>query len=291
MLNPQLNTFIQVAENGSFSKAAEKLYITPSAVIQQINNLEKELQVSLFIRTRHGTQLTPAGEYLFQQAGSLLQTCREIEENLITLHRRRQRKITVGTSLLMKCRVFYPLWARFQKAVNDQIDVEILDLSLNKEAYKADLLEGIYDGEAWQLDRQFLPLFKVPIACAVARNHPLANKSCLTFEDMRPYTLVTIRSNMSEELDRLQQEAKVQGIRVVEVKRYDLSIFSRCIIHQDLLQTPLCWKDIHPDLITLPCAWNYSLAYGFHYEQEPNSAVREFMDFVRRIKETETLHL
>ena len=58
MLNPQLNTFIQVAENGSFSKAAEKLYITPSAVIQQINNLEKELQVSLFIRTRHGTQLT-----------------------------------------------------------------------------------------------------------------------------------------------------------------------------------------------------------------------------------------
>ena len=74
MLNPQLNTFIQVAENGSFSKAAEKLYITPSAVIQQINNLEKELQVSLFIRTRHGTQLTPAGEYLFQQAGSLLQT-------------------------------------------------------------------------------------------------------------------------------------------------------------------------------------------------------------------------
>lgn len=242
MLNPQLNTFIQVAENGSFSKAAEKLYITPSAVIQQINNLEKELQVSLFIRTRHGTQLTPAGEYLFQRAGSLLQTCREIEENLITLHRRGQRKITVGTSLLMKCRVFYPLWARFQKAVNDQIDVEILDLSLNKEAYKADLLEGIYDGEAWQLDR-------------------------------------------------LQQEAKAQGIRVVEVKRYDLSVFSRCIVHQDLLQTPLCWKDIHPDLITLPCAWNYSLAYGFHYEQEPNSAVREFMDFVRRIKETETLHL
>ena len=47
MLNHQLETFIQVAENGSFSKAAEKLYITPSAVIQQINNLEQDLQVTL----------------------------------------------------------------------------------------------------------------------------------------------------------------------------------------------------------------------------------------------------
>ncbi|MFQ8582524.1 MAG: LysR family transcriptional regulator [Holdemania massiliensis] len=132
MLNPQLNTFIQVAENGSFSKAAEKLYITPSAVIQQINNLEKELQVSLFIRTRHGTQLTPAGEYLFQQAGSLLQTCREIEENLITLHRRGQRKITVGTSLLMKCRVFYPLWARFQKRLTIRLTLRFLIFRLIK---------------------------------------------------------------------------------------------------------------------------------------------------------------
>ena len=95
MLNHQLETFIQVAENGSFSKAAEKLYITPSAVIQQINNLEQDLQVTLLKRTRHGTQLTLAGAYLFQQAGSLIQTCREIEENLILIHRRDQQKITI----------------------------------------------------------------------------------------------------------------------------------------------------------------------------------------------------
>ena len=291
MLNHQLETFIQVAENGSFSKAAEKLYITPSAVIQQINNLEQDLQVTLLKRTRHGTQLTLAGAYLFQQAGSLIQTCREIEENLILIHRRDQQKITIGTGLLMKCRVFYPLWARFQKEVTDQIPVELLDLSLNTEAYKADLIEGIDDGEPWQHSRSFLSLFRVPIAVAVARDHPLASKTCLTLADMRPYTLVTIRSNMSDELDRLQQEAKALGVHVVEVPRYDLSVFSRCIVQQDCLQTPLCWKDIHPDLVTIPCDWNYSLAYGFHYSKDPSPAVREFLRFVRQVAETETLHL
>lgn len=162
MLNHQLATFIQVAENGSFSKAAEKLYITPSAVIQQINNLEQELQVTLFKRTRHGTQLTPAGDYLFQQAGPLIQTCREIEENLILIHRQDQQKITIGTSLLMKCRVFYPLWTRFQKEVSDQIPVDFLNLALNTEAYKADLIEGIDDGEPWQRGPQLHEFVSCP---------------------------------------------------------------------------------------------------------------------------------
>ena len=79
---------------------------------------------------------------------------------------------------------------------------------MNTEAYKADLIEGIDDGEPWQHSRSFLSLFRVPIAVAVARDHPLASKTCLTLADMQPYTLVTIRSNMSDELDRLQQEAK-----------------------------------------------------------------------------------
>ena len=43
MYNPQLDTFLCVAEAGSFNKAAEKLYISPPAVIKQINLLEERL--------------------------------------------------------------------------------------------------------------------------------------------------------------------------------------------------------------------------------------------------------
>lgn len=40
MYNPQIETFIKVADAGSFNKSAEELYITPTAVIKQINLLE-----------------------------------------------------------------------------------------------------------------------------------------------------------------------------------------------------------------------------------------------------------
>ena len=52
MYNPQLDTFICVVEAGSFSKAAEELYISAPAVIKQINSLENSLNLQLFERTR-----------------------------------------------------------------------------------------------------------------------------------------------------------------------------------------------------------------------------------------------
>lgn len=68
MYNPQLDTFICVVEAGSFSKAADKLYISPPAVIKQINSLENNLGVQLFTRTHRGLVVTAAGESLYQDA-------------------------------------------------------------------------------------------------------------------------------------------------------------------------------------------------------------------------------
>lgn len=53
MFDGRLETFVKVAECGSFTKAADDLYLTPTAVMKQINALEKELEVALFERTNH----------------------------------------------------------------------------------------------------------------------------------------------------------------------------------------------------------------------------------------------
>ena len=66
MYNPQLDTFLCVAESGSFNKAAEKLYISPPAVIKQINLLEESLGVKLFDRSHRGLTLTKAGRSIRQ---------------------------------------------------------------------------------------------------------------------------------------------------------------------------------------------------------------------------------
>ena len=73
MYNPQLETFIRVADAGSFNKAAEELYITPPAIMKQIKLLEEKLDVTLFIRTHRGLSLTEAGKSLYNDTKYIIQ--------------------------------------------------------------------------------------------------------------------------------------------------------------------------------------------------------------------------
>ena len=77
MYNPQLETFLKVADAGSFNKAAEEAFITPTAVIKQVNLLEDSLGVKLFVRSHRGLTLTKAGHSLYKDARYIIQYCRD----------------------------------------------------------------------------------------------------------------------------------------------------------------------------------------------------------------------
>lgn len=68
MYNPILDTFIAVADCGSFTKASERLYISSTAVMKQINALENRLELKLVERTHSGIRLTKAGNIFYSDA-------------------------------------------------------------------------------------------------------------------------------------------------------------------------------------------------------------------------------
>ncbi len=73
MLNDVLQAFIEVIDAGSFSKAAEKLYLSSTALMKQMNVLEAQIGVQLLIRTNHGIRATDAGISFYYDAKFLLQ--------------------------------------------------------------------------------------------------------------------------------------------------------------------------------------------------------------------------
>src|ERR1700751_5355246 len=68
----QLNTFIEVARLGSFSRAAEKVLRSQPAVSTQIRQLEQEYGAKLFDRSAKAVRLTPAGEVVLEYAKQLI---------------------------------------------------------------------------------------------------------------------------------------------------------------------------------------------------------------------------
>jgi DNA-binding transcriptional LysR family regulator len=87
MDSDQIRSFIAVAEQGSFTRAAQKMYISPQAMQQQMNAFESQVGTRLFVRSPRGVVLTSAGSFLYNRFRMLaryvdetLESCRSIGE-------------------------------------------------------------------------------------------------------------------------------------------------------------------------------------------------------------------
>lgn len=81
----RLRILREVAQQGSFSAAADALYLSQSAVSQQIATLEKEVGMTLLDRTRDGPKLTDAGRVLFSHAEAAIARLNEAERELAAI--------------------------------------------------------------------------------------------------------------------------------------------------------------------------------------------------------------
>ncbi|MGN1388747.1 MAG: LysR family transcriptional regulator, partial [Bulleidia sp.] len=115
MYNHQLDTFLCVADCGSFSKAAEILFVSPSAVIKQINLLEKTVGIPLFERSRRGLKLTPGGESLCRDARHLIAFSEEAAERAREAMQVQADVIRIGTSAITPASEIRDLLAEIQK--------------------------------------------------------------------------------------------------------------------------------------------------------------------------------
>ena len=93
-----LRSFVTVAELGTFSRAAEKLYVSQSALSRQIKGLEEALGTTLFERIGHGVVPTRSGAYLLEKARRLLRDVDEIEKAMRTQAPEPTPILTIGAA-------------------------------------------------------------------------------------------------------------------------------------------------------------------------------------------------
>lgn len=117
MYNPQLETFIRVADAGSFNKTAEQAYITPTAVLKQINLLEADLGVQLFERTHRGLSLTKAGSSLYKDTKYIIQYCKDSVVRAKNAMQENTDIIRIGTSPMTPAQFLWNFGHKFMRCV------------------------------------------------------------------------------------------------------------------------------------------------------------------------------
>lgn len=96
MLFKQICYFVRVVDCNSFTEAAEKCFISQSAISQQIQALEADLGVKLFVRENRKFSLTPAGEYFYKQSLLLLDEAERLKKETLKIAGNTDNKIRMG---------------------------------------------------------------------------------------------------------------------------------------------------------------------------------------------------
>lgn len=289
MYHPLLDSFIAVADCGSFTKAAETLYISPTAIMKQMNTLEHHLDLKLIERTPTGIQLTDAGTLIYQDAKFMIDYSFKSIAGARAVQQINDTTFCIGTSLLNPAKPFMDLWYRANKEFPDY-KLHLVPFEDNHETILADIemlgkkfdfLIGVCDSKEWLSRCNFQPLGQYRKMIAVSREHRLAKKARITIEDLYGETLMMVAYGDSDINDSLRSnlERHHPRITIEDTPRfYDLSVFNRCAETMNVLLTIECWQEVHPGLVTIPVEWDYNIPYGLLYSFDAPPDVCKFAE-------------
>lgn len=293
MYNPILSTFISVAESGSFTKAAEALFITPPAVMKQINSLEERLGITLFDRTNHGLQLTDAGKSFFQDAKYIIDySNRAIEKAKDIDNKDKQQSIRIGTSIMTPAKFLLDIWSEIQK-FNPYLKIELIPFEntpinsveiLRNLGKHIDIVAGLYDDGFLEERRcKAAHLYDKKLLFAIPVTHPLCGKTKIELSDLKGRKVLLIRKNWNEYIDKLRTDLIENGTEIEDFDMFNLNAFNRAAQENIPIITVEGWEDVHPLLRIVSADWNYSIPFGILYSPTPTKQVKDFISALHKI--------
>jgi len=187
-----LRYFVAIAEEGSFTRASERLWVAQPGLSTQMRKLERELGVRLFSRHTRGVELTPAGELLLTRARAVLAAAEEAIATGRDLAAGLVGSVRVGLSTVVSSRIAPVAVAAFAKE-RPAVEVTII------EGYAGTLVRDLRDGRLDAVyaaspfaapDMAALQLAREPWVAVVGRHHPLAASAPIAAAELAGYDIV-----------------------------------------------------------------------------------------------------
>ena len=198
-MNFQQCRYVQtIAETGSFSKAAKKLFLTQPNLSASIRDLEEELGVQLFERSNTGAKLTDDGHDFLKYAKRILG-----ELDLLEGRYRKSFKKSFTVASHHYDFLSLPMAHIAQRFRSDYQEFQLIETTTRKilksvESFESDLgIIYLDEDNDHILERSFTPLGEFETKIFLGRQHPLAHKKSLNLKDLEGYPQVRFRQESS----------------------------------------------------------------------------------------------
>lgn len=191
MMDPKLETLLQVSETKNFTRAARQLSLTQPAVSQHIRQLENDLGVSLFIRGEGALKLTSEGEIAVKYAKRIQQLYQNMEQAMMD-EKKNITRLSVGITHSSESNIIVEVLAKYS-SLSEHCKITIISDTINNLYYKLKTYEldiAIVEGKIVDSNFNRVLLDTDSLILAVSRDNPLSEKSIITLEELKHQKLI-----------------------------------------------------------------------------------------------------
>lgn len=221
-----LRYFIEVANYGSFTKAAANTYLSQSTLSKSVKKLENELKVELFERSTRKLKLTDAGHIVYRQGLKILGATNELTTLLDDLMNLPTGDIKIGIPPLIGT-LFFPAIAKNFGKLYAEVSLELVELGAKRIEYLVE--EGQVDVGIVVLptDRSKFdtsPFIKEEFMLFINKHHSLAKEELVTLEQLKDENFILFNKEFAlhELIIQQCQLAGFQPTIAYESSQWDL---------------------------------------------------------------------
>lgn len=286
MNDEQLKIFVLVTDKGSFSKAEEESYISKQAMFKQIHNLEDEVDTQLFIRSKTGVKLTPAGKIFYEGALKLLKD----EAALLKEVRRKGNKQII--------RIGNVEHQALLDRVNEAFQQKYPEIELKRVVHPnhsgewrvekniQDVAETFYMEKRLETTTSYHRLMDSPYVVAMSQTHPFAKKDTVSLSELTAYNLFLFPIMIENKyMDMIREAFQGKESRLQLRKDVDnqVGIAYSCIDTRNLLLTANPFINSIAELKLVPLKEGWTREYGVITAREISPAVQKYINLAKEL--------
>jgi LysR family transcriptional regulator, hca operon transcriptional activator len=288
MFLKQLNCFVNLAETLNYSRTAQLLYITQPGVTHEINTLEDELGLKLFIRTKRKVELTTAGFSLYKDMKDILTRVNIAVAKAKQYSCDYESNISIGYDGNTEVKHLPDILKTFTKDFpNVHLYLKTAD-SMEKRTlfsnYNLDIIFTVKELIENIPQTDYMELFTAEFVCVVPKNHSLAAKAIIRNPDLANESLIFLDPlRCPAEMGRIQRDLQEQ-CPVSGLYFSDSAQISYTMIKGQLgiavMPDFVCPEDA--GLVRIPFETHESLSYGIAWHR--NGIRKEICGFLEAAK-------
>lgn len=279
----ELELFLTVADEKSFAKAAQKLFISQPAVTQQIKKTEKELGFSLFRRDKHSVELTVQGEIMLDAARNILYTYNQAiadslrstsSEETLNIGYVGQMNIYLLPKIMKSFQTSYPKHRILASMVQPNQVTAYLERGMLR------LIITPYDLVENSPRLHFYPLCYDRHYCVMNTGSVLASRESLSYQDLSGFTILTPSEELCPgHMRRAIAELKRINKNCMFELGHDTNNVTLQLMSSDrkLAMMPGYTRPTHQNLVSVPLENGIAIRVGVAYLETLSTLEKAFL--------------